>query len=131
LNKPYNRNLILVTIFTFNKIYFFMGKFITSTRNNGEFKFILKADNGLIILSSEGYKEKRNRDNGIESVRKNAADPTKFELLTASNGKFYFNLKATNGQVIGTSQMYETEEGRDNGIVSVQSNAPEATTEEG
>ena len=108
-----------------------MGKFITSTRNNGEFKFILKADNGLIILSSEGYKEKRNRDNGIESVRKNAADPTKFELLTASNGKFYFNLKATNGQVIGTSQMYETEEGRDNGIVSVQSNAPEATTEEG
>jgi uncharacterized protein YegP (UPF0339 family) len=37
-----------------------------------------------------------------------------------------FNLKAGNGQIIGTSQMYESEAGRDNGIASVQKNAPDA-----
>ena len=37
-----------------------------------------------------------------------------------------FNLKATNGQVIGTSEVYTGTSGRDNGIDSVKKNAPEA-----
>jgi uncharacterized protein YegP (UPF0339 family) len=40
----------------------------------------------------------------------------------ASNGKFYFVLKAGNGQIIGQSQQYKTESGRDNGIASVGKN---------
>lgn len=40
----------------------------------GEFRFRLKARNGEIILSSEGYKAKASCKNGVESVRKNAAD---------------------------------------------------------
>lgn len=44
-----------------------------------------------------------------------------------TNGKYYFNLKATNGQIIGSSQMYADESGRDNGIASVKTNAPDAT----
>ena len=54
----------------------------------------------------------------------------RFERLTAKNGKFYFNLKATNGQVIGTSEMYESAAGRDNGIDSVKRNAPGATVDD-
>jgi uncharacterized protein len=107
-----------------------MGKFITYASANGEFRFKLNADNGQTILTSEGYSAASGRDNGIASVRTNATDESKFEKLTASNGKFYFNLKAGNGQVIGTSQMYEAEAGRDNGIASVQANAPDATVEE-
>ena len=98
-----------------------------STRKNGEFQFNLKADNGQVILSSEGYTTKSACMNGVESVRKNSADEKRFDKLTAANGKFYFNLKATNGQIIGSSQMYEAESGRDNGIDSVQRNAPDAT----
>ncbi len=64
--------------------------------------------------------------NGIESVRKNAPDDTKFERKDSTNGKFYFNLKAGNGQIIGSSQMYEAE----NGIESVKKNAPDASVEE-
>jgi uncharacterized protein YegP (UPF0339 family) len=108
-----------------------MGKFVTSTRSNGEYQFNLIANNGLVILTSEGYQDEAGRDNGIESVRKNATDDTKFELLTATNGKFYFNLKATNGQVIGVSQMYEFEDTRAIGIASVKANAPDATVEAG
>ena len=107
-----------------------MGKFVITTRKNGEFQFNLKADNGQVILASEGYASKNSCTNGIESVRKNAADDARFERLTAKNGKFYFNLKASNGQVIGSSEMYESESGRDNGIDSVKRNAPGASVDD-
>ncbi|WP_338872132.1 YegP family protein [Spirosoma sp. SC4-14] len=107
-----------------------MGKFVISTRTNGEFQFNLKADNGQVILTSEGYSAKAGCENGIESVRKNSADEGRFERKTASNGKFFFNLKAGNGQVIGSSQMYESEAGRDNGIDSVMRNAPDASVDD-
>ena len=100
-----------------------MGQFVVSTRTNGEFQFVLKADNGQTILTSEGYSAKASCMNGVESVKKNSQEKENFEMKTASNGKFFFNLKAANGQVIGTSQMYETEEGRVNGVASVLKNA--------
>ncbi|MCR5686079.1 MAG: YegP family protein [Lachnospiraceae bacterium] len=40
----------------------------------GEFRFRLKATNGQIIATGEGYKDKKACKNGIESVKKNAAD---------------------------------------------------------
>lgn len=103
-----------------------MGTFVISKRKNGEFQFNLKADNGQVILTSEGYTTKANCNNGIESVKKNSVEDARYERKTSSNGKFYFNLKATNGQVIGTSEMYESENGRENGIESVKKNAPDA-----
>ena len=90
----------------------------------------LKAGNGQVILSSEGYTARGGCENGIESVKKNAQDEANFEKKTAANGKFHFNLKAGNGQIIGSSQMYESEQGRDNGINSVMENAPSATVED-
>ena len=102
------------------------GKFEISKRSNGEFQFNLKASNGQVILSSEGYSSKPNCLNGVESVRKNSQAEARYERKTASNGKFFFNLTATNGQVIGSSQMYADQAGRDNGIASVKANAPDA-----
>ncbi len=107
-----------------------MGKFVLSTRKNGEFQFNLLAGNNQVILSSEGYTTKPGCLNGIESVKKNVLIDDRFECKTASNGKFFFNLKASNGQVIGSSQMYESQAGCDNGIESVKKNAPEATTDD-
>ncbi|SMC84169.1 YegP family protein [Pedobacter nyackensis] len=103
-----------------------MSKFEITTRKNGEFQFNLKAGNGQVILASEGYSSKGACQNGIESVKKNSQDDSKFERKTSSNGKPYFNLKASNGQVIGNSEMYESESSRENGIESVKKNAPEA-----
>lgn len=105
-----------------------MGKFEITKRKNGEFQFNLKAGNGQVILSSEGYTTKANCVNGIESVKKNGSIDARFERLEAKNGKPYFNLKATNGQIIGTSEMYESVASRDNGIESVKKNAPDAET---
>ncbi len=107
-----------------------MGKFTITKRTNGEFQFNLKAGNGQTILSSEGYSTKTNCENGIESVRKNSQDDGKYDRKISTNGKFYFNLKATNGQIIGSSEMYESAAARDNGITSVKNNAPTATIED-
>lgn len=107
-----------------------MGKFVISQRSNGEFQFVLKAGNAEPILTSEGYTAKASCTNGIESVRTNSQDDSRYDKKTSSNNKFYFNLKAANGQIIGTSQMYESASGRDNGIASVKSNAPGATIED-
>jgi hypothetical protein len=107
-----------------------MGKFVISKRSNGEYQFNLKADNGQVILTSEGYSAKAGCDNGIASVRTNSQDAGKFDRKISSNGKPFFNLKASNGQIIGTSEMYESEASRDNGIASVKTNAPGATVDD-
>ncbi|RKS98068.1 YegP family protein [Chryseobacterium defluvii] len=107
-----------------------MGKFIISKRTNGDFQFNLKAGNGQVILTSQGYGSKTACENGIESVKTNAQDDSKFERKTASDNRYYFNLKAANGQVIGNSQMYESENGMENGIESVKSNAHHASVED-
>lgn len=50
----------------------------------------------------------------------------KFVLKRGSSGKFHFNLVASNGQVIATSETYETKAAALNGIDSVKRHAPDA-----
>jgi uncharacterized protein YegP (UPF0339 family) len=102
-----------------------MGKFVVTIRKNGEFQFNLKATNGQVILTSEGYTTKTACLAGIESVRKNAA-ADRFEVVVAKNGKPYFNVNAANGQTVGSSQMYASERTMKQGIASVKANAPES-----
>ena len=106
-----------------------MGKFVVSKRTNGEFQFNLKADNGQVILTSEGYSSRAGCDNGIDSVKKNGGNDGAYERKKSTNGKDFFNLKASNGQIIGTSEMYESSSAMENGITSVKKNAPGALVE--
>ena len=57
--------------------------------------------------------------NGIKSVQTNCNDEKCFEKSETAKGKFRFNMKAKNHQVIGTSQNYDDASGRDNGIGAV------------
>lgn len=52
--------------------------------------------------------------------------PGKFEIKTGKNGKVRFNLKATNGQIILTSEAYDSRKGAEGGIASVRKNATNA-----
>ncbi|MFA9390141.1 MAG: YegP family protein [Prolixibacteraceae bacterium] len=103
-----------------------MGKFEISKRKDANFMFNLKASNGEIIMTSQGYTAKLSCQNGIESVKVNSVDRNMFIKEIASDGSFYFNLTAVNAQIIGTSQMYTSTQGRDNGIESVKENAAKA-----
>lgn len=106
-----------------------MAKFEMYQDSKKEYRFRLKASNGQKILASEAYSSKAGCENGIESVRKNSQDDSKYDRKKSSNNKHYFNLKASNGQVIGTSEMYESSAGMENGIESVKTNAPKAPVE--
>ena len=54
----------------------------------------------------------------------------KFTLKKGSSGKFHFNLVASNGQVIATSEAYESKSAALNGIESVRTNAPGARVDD-
>lgn len=97
------------------------------TTDKGQYSFSLKAGNGESILRSETYESKASAENGIASVQKNSPDDARYERKDASDGRFYFTLKAGNHQVIGTSQMYKTAAARDEGIAAVKANGPTAT----
>lgn len=102
------------------------GKFEILKSTAGNFRFNLKAGNGQIILSSESYETKAGAQNGVESVKKNAADENHYERKKNKNGDPYFVLKAGNGQEIGRSESYSSEAGMESGIQSVKNNAPDA-----
>ncbi|MEQ1598473.1 MAG: YegP family protein [Methylotenera sp.] len=101
------------------------GKFEVKTAKSGQTHFNLLAGNGQIILQSEMYESKASALNGIASIQKNAGMDDRYDRLVSKSGKPYFVIKAGNHQVIGQSQQYESEAGRDNGIESVKKNAPD------
>ena len=105
-------------------------KFVIFKGNNGKDYFRLNAKNGQQILSSQGYASKASCKNGIESVRKNAPLDERYERKQAKNGKHFFNLLASNGQVIGSSQMYASTDSMNKGIESVKKNAPDSPVED-
>ena len=108
-----------------------MAKFeVYQSGKKDEFRFRLKADNGETILSSEGYTTKASCLNGIESVKKNAGDPQRFTKSTTPSKMYRFSITAANNQIIGTSQNYKSESGRNNGIESVMKNAGKAEIKE-
>ncbi len=103
------------------------ARFVINKGKDGKDYFVLKAGNGEVILQSQGYKSATGCENGIESVRTNSQNSGMFECRTAKDERAYFVLKSSNGQEVGRSQMYKSEEGCKKGINSVATNAPEAT----
>ena len=106
------------------------GKFELKKAKDGQFHFNLLASNGQVILSSEMYKARDSALNGIESVKKNSQRDGAFQTKTSSSDKHYFLLMASNGQVVGQSQMYASADGCKSGIESVQKHAPDAQTDD-
>lgn len=102
------------------------GTFELKGTESHEFMFNLKAANGEVILTSQRYKAKSSAEEGIASVRANAEKDERFERRTSVADEPYFVLKAANGQVIGTSEMYSSAAALEKGIASVQTNAPGA-----
>ena len=117
-----------------------MSRFVIREVASG-IKFDLKAGNGEVIATSEVYTTEAACRNGIESVKKNAPaaaveDQTaegfavekhpKFEVYADKAGEFRFRLKATNGQVVATSEGYKKVASCLKGIESVKKNAAEA-----
>ncbi len=121
-----------------------MGKFVVRETATGS-KFDLKAGNGEVIATSQVYASKASCLKGVESVKENAPiapvenrtkegfaveKNPKFEVYADKAGELRFRLKASNGQIIATSEGYKSMASCQNGIASVKKNAPDAVVVE-
>ena len=104
-------------------------KFECKQGNDGKYYFNLRAKNGEVILTSQGYTSRSGLQIGVESTKMNAENMGSFESLKTITGASYFVLKAGNGAVIGKSEIYSSKEAMQNGINSVKVNATEAELE--
>jgi uncharacterized protein YegP (UPF0339 family) len=100
------------------------GWYEVSKSSNGQFRFVLKAANAETILTSELYTTRAAADGGIASVQTNSPLDERYEKKTTKDGHPYFNLKAANHQIIGSSESYSSDSACDKGIASVKTNGP-------
>jgi uncharacterized protein len=103
------------------------GWYELTKSEKGQFSFVLKAGNNEVILRSEQYEARASASNGIASVQTNSPLDERYDRKSAKDGRPYFNLKAGNYQIIGTSQMYASDASCENGIKSVKTNGPTET----
>lgn len=89
------------------------SRFQLFTDEAGELRFRIRGKNNKILLRSEGYTSEAARKTGMDSVVHNGINRMNYQLKTSSDGKFYFNLVAKNGEIIGTSNLKNTAEERD------------------
>lgn len=102
------------------------AKFEVKTTADGRFMFNLKAANGQVILTSQTYGTRQAALEGVDSVRRHAAENFNYDRRTASDGSPYFVMVANNAVEIGRSEMYSSSAAVENGIASVKTNAPVA-----
>ncbi|SIQ75420.1 YegP family protein [Maribacter ulvicola] len=87
---------------------------------DGSFHFILESVDGKTLLKSISFTSKNEVNNVIKDIRcfKNANGKF-FERKTNTDGKFLVELKNSSGKVIGSSGLYSSEAGMENGILNI------------
>lgn len=103
------------------------GWYELSKSSTGQFRFVLKAANAETILTSELYTSRSAAENGIAAVQANSPLDERYEKKSTRDGHPYFNLKAANHQIIGSSEAYSSEVACAKGIASVKANGPTKT----
>lgn len=100
------------------------GWYEVSKSISGQFRFVLKAANAETILTSEHYTTRAAADKGIAAVQANSPLDERYEKKTTKDGHPYFNLKAANHEIIGTSEAFSSATALEKGIASVKVNGP-------
>ena len=77
-----------------------------------------------VSSSGQGFRDRRMSDRLLLASQPQETElSAKFEIKKSTNGKFMFNLKAGNHEVILTSELYKSKQAAEGGIASVQKNA--------
>ncbi|CAN5847507.1 hypothetical protein BH11MYX4_BH11MYX4_33370 [soil metagenome] len=87
---------------------------------DGHYYFNLTAGNGESVLRSQGYTKLASAEGGVASVLANGNDKRNFDVKQATNGDWFFNLVAGNGEIIGTSELYASKSNAERGGRSVR-----------
>jgi len=89
-------------------------------RNTATFSFKLKTKSGHTLLKSVEFEKKEEVQQTVNSLKPLCDDSMRFERKTNHDGMFLFNLKNASGQIIGYSQLYNSEAGMENGIKNLK-----------
>lgn len=89
-------------------------------KEDGLYQFILKSENGNTLLKSVPFSTENEIDSALKEVKflKNSNGKL-FERRTNTDGKFLIELKNTDGKIIGSSGLYSSEAGMENGILNI------------
>lgn len=81
-----------------------------------DFEFLVKSETGNILLKSIPFKDEQSISKTVQRLVKTASPIKRFERKTNFNGQFLFELKNEKGKIIGSSGLYSSEAGMENGI---------------
>jgi uncharacterized protein YegP (UPF0339 family) len=97
-----------------------------------EYRWRLKAADGAVLATSgQGYKAKADCKNGVERIRKDAADKLSFEVYEDAKKEFRWRVKAPNGQVIGSSGAgYKAKADAEKAVAAIKAGAAKAAVED-
>jgi len=99
-------------------------KYVIQRSINFQWYWVLKAVNAETLIKSETYTSKEACKAGITSSKVSITD-SNFQRNTAANGyQYFFNQRANNYQVLGTSEMYNSRQAMEIGIAAVKRDAP-------
>ncbi|HEY9115161.1 MAG TPA: YegP family protein, partial [Bacteroidales bacterium] len=82
----------------------------------GQWRFHLKNNEGKVVLKSEGYTTKQMCKKGINSVKLHGQELKFYFPKTSVDGRFFFNIKSNNGEIVATSILYNSKTLRDRAI---------------
>lgn len=95
-------------------------KFEMRVNHDGKIYFQLMTAYNEIVLMSKGYGSRYEAIQGIAHVMRYGGYESRFVRRENAEGKFFFQLLSPSGRVLGSSPMYHSRQGRDNGIVAVR-----------
>jgi len=95
------------------------AKFRAFRGADNQFYFHVKAGNGEIVLQSEGYVSPAGLTTGIAAVRANGKLKTRYRVLVAANGQYYFQLRASNGAVVARGEAYANKANAERAVESL------------
>lgn len=102
------------------------GQFVIKHNSNYQYYFNLLARNRQVILTSQSYSTKEACKNGIRAIMSNSQKESQFVRRTSLKMNPYFVIIGQNGQVLGKSEMYNSNQAMENGVDAVKRYAPRA-----
>lgn len=82
-------------------------------------RFELKNKNGEVVFKSVPFKNESEIKATLQTLRSTNNKLKLFDRKTTHEGLFVFQLKNEQGQVIGSSEHYNSEAGMENGIQNI------------
>ena len=107
-----------------------MEIFVIHKQSDEHYYAALRANNGRIILKGKDCTNLSDCKYSIDSIRSNATDYSKYELMTANDGKYYFSVKESGGDEIARSELFEDTAERYAGIGLVRRTIPYAIVDD-